>query len=230
MRSMKFVLWVLLAALLTAASVSSALAVKTLRPSTEQEFFGLGGYMEVLEDPTNALTIEDVVSDEYRSGFKPVDTDYLNIGYTNSAYWVRFTVDMSGLGTEAKWNIDPGWYHYDDLRVYVQRKSGQSGNPVCDGIPYERINNKMRMFKLEKEDCGTYYIKFFSKYTLYIKPILKTVDYSVWTHCARLAFFVTLCSVIFVMIVYNFVIFVTIRHISYLYYVIAYFFCITFYI
>ena len=64
MRSMKFVLWALLAVLLTAISVSSALAAPALRLSPGQERYGLGGYMEVLEDPTNSLTVEEVASGE----------------------------------------------------------------------------------------------------------------------------------------------------------------------
>ena len=217
-----------LAALMTAQFASLAVAAPVLRPAPEQERYGLGGYMEVLEDPTNTLTIEDVASDEYGVEFKPVDADHLNIGYTSSAYWIRFTVDMEGLGSETKWNIDPGWYYYDDLRVYVQRKIGQAGNPACDGIPFEILHNKIRMFKIEGEDCGTYYIKFFSLYPLYINTHLKTIDDSVWTHCARLSFFIFLCSIIFVMILYNSVIFAVIRHSSYMYYVAAYLFGLIF--
>ncbi len=228
MRSMKFVLWALLAVLLTAISVSSALAAPALRLSPGQERYGLGGYMEVLEDPTNSLTVEEVASGEFSGKFKPVDSDYLNIGYTKSTYWVRFTVDMTGLGSETKWNIDPGWFHYDDLKVYVQKNNDHSANSTCDGLPFELLHNKMRMFKMESVDCGTYYIKFSSIYPLYINTFVKTIDNSVWTHCARLAFFVLLCSIIFVMIVYNSVIFVVIRHSSYLYYVVAYFFRLLF--
>ena len=228
MRVTKFFLTAVLAALVATQFAAAALAAPVLRPSPEQERIGLGGYMEVLEDPTNALTIDDVASDECKSRFTPVDADYLNIGYTSSAYWIRFTVDTSALGTETKWNIDPGWFHYDELRVYVQRRIGQAGNPVCDGTPYEIVYNKMRMYKIESEDCGTYYIKFYTIYPLYIKTYLKTIDDSVWTHCARLAFFVLLCSIIFVMIIYNFVIFIVIKHSSYLYYVIAYLFGLIF--
>ena len=228
MRLTRFVLMAVLAALMTAQFASLAVAAPVLRPAPEQERYGLGGYMEVLEDPTNTLTIEDVASDEYGVEFKPVDADHLNIGYTSSAYWIRFTVDMEGLGSETKWNIDPGWYYYDDLRVYVQRKIGQAGNPACDGIPFEILHNKIRMFKIEGEDCGTYYIKFFSLYPLYINTHLKTIDDSVWTHCARLSFFIFLCSIIFVMILYNSVIFAVIRHSSYMYYVAAYLFGLIF--
>ncbi|MCB0119669.1 MAG: diguanylate cyclase, partial [Anaerolineales bacterium] len=48
--------------------------------------------MEYLEDPTQTLNIEQVSSAEYQYRFIDGETDILNFGLTDSAYWLRFTV------------------------------------------------------------------------------------------------------------------------------------------
>jgi hypothetical protein len=47
----------------------------------------LTAQLDQLEDPTRQLTIEQVARQPLP--FTPVATDYLNLGYTSSAYWFR---------------------------------------------------------------------------------------------------------------------------------------------
>lgn len=53
----------------------------------------LSPYVDVLEDKSGGLTIEDVVSDRYAFQFAPASMTELYFGYTTSAYWLRFTVE-----------------------------------------------------------------------------------------------------------------------------------------
>ena len=55
-----------------------------------QDEYPLGLHLEILEDPTGRLTIEQASSAEYAASFKPSQVDMPNFGLTNSAYWVRF--------------------------------------------------------------------------------------------------------------------------------------------
>ena len=51
-------------------------------------------YFDVLEDPAQALTLADIEGAEFSYRFRtdPAAGDDLNFGYTRSAYWLRFTL------------------------------------------------------------------------------------------------------------------------------------------
>src|SRR5262245_7425433 len=54
--------------------------------------YPLGLHLEILEDASGQLTIEQVASPEYEGQFIPSQKDVPNFGYTQSAIWVRFRV------------------------------------------------------------------------------------------------------------------------------------------
>jgi len=54
--------------------------------------YPLGLYLEILEDPTTRLTVEQVVSPELDRRFVPSQVAVPIFGHTASAYWVRFRV------------------------------------------------------------------------------------------------------------------------------------------
>lgn len=54
-----------------------------------QDEYPLGLHLEILEDPSGELTIEDVASPEFASRFTPSQSEAPNYSYTDSAYWVR---------------------------------------------------------------------------------------------------------------------------------------------
>ena len=57
--------------------------------SDGREYYPLGHYLEILEDPTGELTIDDVTSPEFDAQFIPSLVEVPVYGYTDSAIWVR---------------------------------------------------------------------------------------------------------------------------------------------
>jgi two-component system, sensor histidine kinase LadS len=55
--------------------------------------YPLGLHMEILEDPGGELTIDQVSSPAYDAQFIPSKRESPNYGYTDNAYWVRFSLD-----------------------------------------------------------------------------------------------------------------------------------------
>ena len=53
---------------------------------------GIGLDLDLLEDPTGALTITDVRSPEHAARFSPSTNAAPNFGFTKSAYWARFSL------------------------------------------------------------------------------------------------------------------------------------------
>ncbi len=61
--------------------------------TTQQSEYDLGTYLEYLEDPTSKLTIEQITQSTFNHQFIPSQTKVLKLGYTNSAYWVRWRIN-----------------------------------------------------------------------------------------------------------------------------------------
>ena len=55
----------------------------------------IGLDLAILEDPTAQLTLDDVRSAEYASQFKLSTKQNPSFGYTQSAYWARFTIEYT---------------------------------------------------------------------------------------------------------------------------------------
>ena len=58
----------------------------------EQDRYPLGLHLEILEDLSGELTIEDVSSLEFDSQFIRNKVAVPNFGFSDSAHWVRFNV------------------------------------------------------------------------------------------------------------------------------------------
>ncbi len=54
----------------------------------------LGLALELLEDPTSKLTLEDIRSSKYNHKFEQTTKKNPSFGYTSSAYWARFNIDV----------------------------------------------------------------------------------------------------------------------------------------
>ncbi len=82
----------------------------------EQGEYPLGLHLEILEDPTGELTIEQVSSPEFDSQFVPSQDEVPNYGFTDSAYWVRLTSENETRLTD-QWLLEQGFAntHYVDL-------------------------------------------------------------------------------------------------------------------
>jgi hypothetical protein len=52
--------------------------------------------VELLEDPSRELLIEDVSGARFDAEFEPATPDRLNIGFTHSAWWIRFDIANTG--------------------------------------------------------------------------------------------------------------------------------------
>ena len=115
--------------------------------SDEQGRYPLGRYLEILEDPSGELTIEEVSSPEYDALFSSSQTSVPNFGLTDSAYWLRL-----GLRNEAPqidhWLLDVGYAntHFVDLYTPLADGEGfavkQSGNlrpPESRDLRHPRI-------------------------------------------------------------------------------------------
>src|SRR5262245_18511010 len=53
-----------------------------------QDHYQLGFHLQLLEDPTRKLTIEEACSPQFVAKFTPSQVEVPNFGFTRTAYWV----------------------------------------------------------------------------------------------------------------------------------------------
>ena len=82
----------------------------------DQERYPLGLHLELLEDPSGELTIEDVTSPEFDLQFEASQMETPNYGFTDSAYWIRLGLRNESTLVE-RWLLELGFanMHYVDL-------------------------------------------------------------------------------------------------------------------
>jgi serine phosphatase RsbU (regulator of sigma subunit) len=92
-----------------------------------QSDINIPDYVYVLEDPTGQLSIEQVILSKEDQDFRVNTSQYLNFGFTNSAYWIKFSIINKQEKTQ-------------DLVLAIQ-------NPLLPNIDFYSIRNNV----LEKQ-------------------------------------------------------------------------------
>ena len=89
----------------------------------EQGEYSLGRYLDILEDPTGELTIEDVTSPEYDSQFVRSQVAVPNYGFTDSAYWLRLRL-RNKTNLTNQWLLEVNFPNLNYVDLYTSAKGG----------------------------------------------------------------------------------------------------------
>ena len=118
------ILHILCSALLLLCCPGMAGAAQPLVITDTAESFHLGGpSLDILEDKTAALTINDVTSPEYAGRFQPNHKKIVNFGMTQSAFWLRFTIASADSGNRS-WLLFLDQPLVDQADLYQARADG----------------------------------------------------------------------------------------------------------
>lgn len=109
--------------LLFGLRISKADELKTLSMNNEKEIYLIGSYAQILEDPSNSLSISDVTNPKYNKKFTNIKVDYPNLGVSNSTFWIRFRLQSNASFRAFLFNI--GYLFHDKLEMY-QLNNGEA--------------------------------------------------------------------------------------------------------
>lgn len=176
---------------------------------------------EYLEDRTCGLTLEEALSN---GGWNAAGKDRINFGYTASVYWFRFTVEnvsagSSGCLLEVGYPLDEvELFIPDDRGTYRPKKAG-----FLFPIGLRDVKHRTILFSISPPPGKpvTYYLRVKTTTSM-------NVPLSIWNRAAFYSFDheESLLTGIFfgligIMIVYNFIFFVFLNDVTYLYYVLS---------
>ena len=193
--------------------------------TVEQDQYPLGLHLEILEDPSGELTIEDVTSPEFDTQFVPSQAEVPNYGFTDSAYWVRLRLDNETRQIN-EWLLELGFanMHYVDLYAPLPDGEGfdvkQTG--VLRPVSTRDVLHPRIVFDLSVpiQNQPTYYLRFQNGASMTLPLTLWAqtafLDHSLLVQIAQGVFFGVLIGLLF----YNLFLFFSLREVSYLYFVI----------
>ncbi len=211
-------------------SPSVSLAGSMLVTESGKGRYPLELYLEVLEDKEKRWTIQEVVTDEFDSKFAVNRNATINLGYTDSAYWIRFRLKNSSY--EENWILEYGKPHMDRIELYLPALSG--GYTVIKAGDLQPFANRevqhpnfLFPLNLSFQKEITVYLRLHSTSAI-IVPLTLWAEESFARHDHKrqlaLGFYYGL---MIVMILYNLFLYLSLKDRSYFYYVL-YMSCIAF--
>jgi signal transduction histidine kinase/PAS domain-containing protein len=115
------------------AQTSHPATSETLILTDEQGKYPLGLYMELLEDPSGKLTIEDISSPAFNSRFIPSHVATPNFGFTESAYWMRLHLQNQTLHSD-HWMLEINYPQMQFVDLYSLLPSGEGFTVKQSGV------------------------------------------------------------------------------------------------
>ncbi len=190
----------------------------------QQEKYALGQHLEILVDPSSALTIDDVSSPAYDAQFASNQVAVPNYGYTNNAFWVRFSLDNETSQTN-EWLLEQGFANTQYIDLYTPRAGGvgfdvrQSGalRPVSSrDVIYPNIIFNLN---LPTHDEQTFYLRIKSGASMTIPLTLWTKNAFIVQSGQDLIVHWVIFGGFLALLVYHIFLLITLREASYLYFV-----------
>jgi class 3 adenylate cyclase len=186
----------------------------------------IGKYITFLEDSSSKLSISDILSNENQLQFKQSNTDTFNFGHTNHSYWLKLEFN-----NDSDKKLDQILYidynNIDEVEFFspVETQNGIQFKSVKAGMNYpfhlrERDHrNFLFNINVEAGNSKTYYLKLKTMGGL-IAPLYLWNEKEFLIHDSKmqqgLGFYF---GIMFVMLLYNLFIFISVKDISYLFYI-----------
>lgn len=182
--------------------------------SAAQESVRLGERVQVLEDASGQWTLAQI-SGQFSSRFRNSDGNALNFGFSESTFWLRFSVDATELDGES-WFYVERYPILDELTLYVpDAEGGYTAHPVGDTRPFSlrQMSHRAFVFPLQTRVEGVveYYLKVRGKGALNMLPMLYSAkglaEYTYHEQLIQGLFYGSLT----IMLIYNLLLFVSLR-------------------
>ena len=106
-----------------------------------KDFYEIGLNLDILEDPTGKLTIQDVNSSKWESKFKRSQKKAPNFGFSKSAFWARFRVS-SNLTDKKMWFLIYDYYIQDHIEFF--KKDNNKWISIKTGDRYKFSSKEIR--------------------------------------------------------------------------------------
>ena len=187
--------------------------------------YPLGLHMEILEDPTGELNIDQVSSPEFDPQFTPSQEEAPNYGFTNSVYWVRLNLDNETNHTD-EWLLEVDFANTQYVDLYTPSVGGNGFEVKQTGIlrpvSSRDILHPQIVFDLSipTQSQQTTYLRFQNGASMTLGLTLRSMDSFLIHSQGQHLFFGLFFGVLIGLFFYNLFLAFSLWDINYLYFVI----------
>jgi signal transduction histidine kinase len=178
--------------------------------------------VDILEDKTGELTIEQIASSSYSEKFRTNQSKFPVNEHPNSVYWLRFTLHNNS-DSKTNWLIEGFNSKIEELTLYTRDGNtfDVQTNSSMFGFDKRTFNHKNFEFLLPSHVKGpkTYYLKFHNSYktraVILVRAYTRFVSYSLTEYFFLGLFY----GMVIIIALYNLFLFFTIKDNAYIHYV-----------
>jgi hypothetical protein len=174
-------------------------------------------------DTTGKDSYQKITSADFQNHFSKPTDDYPYIKDTSAAYWLKLTLkDQSK--KERKWVLEYLSIHAQDVRFYVPGKDGTYIEEVITGHSYPFYKRPYKVSNIvfdfpSNYDGKTFYVRLKSRHVVGFEFKIRTNTYFTKYAVNEYYFLGFYYGILFIMGVYNFLLFLTSGIRTYIYYV-----------
>ncbi|PYC20300.1 sensor histidine kinase [Pseudomonas mosselii] len=187
----------------------------------------LGRHMQVYEDQDGSASIAQVSSAAFAGRFQAHQDEVLNAGYSTSVFWLRVDLAYAAAPSAAprQWLLELAYPPLDHLELYLPDAQGtyRLARRTGDALPYAsreiRQNNYLFELPLQPGQATTAYLRLHSQGSIQAPLTLWSAEAYLEDQPTRLYVLGMIYGVLLVMLVYNLFIYLSVRDVSYLYYI-----------
>lgn len=209
-------------ALLMAALPPSAAAQPALVLDQHLDGQKFAGHQALFEDAQHRFDIHQVSQGAAGVTFTPIDSDAPSMGFSKSSVWLRFSVDNPA-ATAREWLLELAYPHVDVVELYIPRSAGSfekraSGDrrPFAQrDLPYRNV-----LFRIaQPPGVATYYLRAETTGALTLPLVAWSNDAFVKQLNVQQPALWMFYGLMVAIALYNLFIYLSVRQIAYLYYV-----------
>ncbi|MDH0647171.1 ATP-binding protein [Pseudomonas sp. GD03858] len=187
----------------------------------------LGRFMQVYEDHDGSASIAQVSSPSFAGRFQAHPHEVLNAGYSTSVFWLKVDLAYDAIPSAAprQWLLELAYPPLDHLELYLPDEQGvyHLARRTGDALPYAsrqiRQNNYLFELPLRPGQATTLYLRLHSQGSIQAPLTLWSAQAYLEDQPTRLYVLGMIYGVLLVMLVYNLFIYLSVRDVSYLYYI-----------
>ncbi|MCJ2372551.1 7TM diverse intracellular signaling domain-containing protein [Pseudomonas sp. RGM 3321] len=189
-------------------------------------FLPLGRAIQVFEDPTGDATIESVSSAVGASAFRPVPAGTFNAGYSRSSFWLKIELEYRPVDAKIHndWLLELAYPPMDHVDFYAPDANEQPTLTwqTGDMLPFSSRqfaqNNYLFQLDLPPGQTRTLYMRIRSEGSVQAPLNLWSTHAYLEAQPTKVYVFGLIYGVLLGMLVYNLFIYLSVREVDYLYY------------
>ncbi|WP_158856940.1 7TMR-DISM family protein [Lunatibacter salilacus] len=200
----------------------SGSATLRLHDDWEERIYSIS-QLEIFEDTTNCLVLEDIIQPRFQQQFKIRPGSSKKNFNTDYTYWVKLSIQKFP-DSQRDWYMEFYDQSIDHIEAYTPLKSGSYFLTIMgDGLPFKNRLFAHKNFHVKidnkQEGISNYYFKVNSSQKADIRIAVRSVNRFVHYALSEYFLYGVFYGMILIISLYNLLVFLAVREMKFLYYI-----------